>query len=251
MEIKDQREVICKSEDCNEVITQIKDKYYKWSINTYCKECKSKQTLKTKGQKTIEDKTKGEVFSMYASDKSARSGIQYDAKRRYDLKDRPKKCKICGYDKFYFVTHIKPVNDFKPEVPIKVINSESNTLALCKNCDTEMKKNLKSSKPCTPPPAINMTKDEFYSQKKTRTYLRTVLATHARKTFLSSGKPAICSNCGYSKYIEVAHIKAVKDFPGDTQIKEINHPTNLKGLCGNCHYAVDKGIIEIAGMTKS
>lgn len=48
-----------------------------------------------------------------------------------------------------------------------------------------------------------------------------------------------CTECGYSKHVEVAHIKPVSSFTDDTLISVINHPSNLKVLCPNCHWEFD------------
>jgi hypothetical protein len=42
-----------------------------------------------------------------------------------------------------------------------------------------------------------------------------------------------CSHCGYDKHVEIAHIKAIKDFSLNT------HPTNIIALCPNCHWEFD------------
>lgn len=48
-----------------------------------------------------------------------------------------------------------------------------------------------------------------------------------------------CEKCGYDKHINVCHIKAIKNhLPTDT-IAKINSPTNLIGLCPNCHWELD------------
>ncbi len=48
-----------------------------------------------------------------------------------------------------------------------------------------------------------------------------------------------CSNCHYNKHVEIAHIKAIGDFPQDTLISIINSVDNLKPLCPNCHWEFD------------
>jgi HNH endonuclease len=53
-----------------------------------------------------------------------------------------------------------------------------------------------------------------------------------------SNKERICK-CGYSKHVEICHIKEVKSFPDDAKIKEINDPSNLLYLCPNCHWEFD------------
>jgi hypothetical protein len=60
---------------------------------------------------------------------------------------------------------------------------------------------------------------------------------HARK--IMKNEPQICIICGYSKHVEVAHRKDIKDFSSTTLIKEINDKKNLILLCPNCHWEFD------------
>lgn len=48
-----------------------------------------------------------------------------------------------------------------------------------------------------------------------------------------------CRQCGYSKHVEIAHIKPISEYPEDTKISIINHPDNLIPLCPNCHWEFD------------
>lgn len=59
----------------------------------------------------------------------------------------------------------------------------------------------------------------------------------SRKKGLSLFKE--CSNCGYSKHIEIAHIKPVSEFRDDQKISEVNAKENLLALCPNCHWEFD------------
>jgi len=54
-----------------------------------------------------------------------------------------------------------------------------------------------------------------------------------------------CQVCGYSKHVEVCHIKPISDFDNTTLISEINHESNLYILCPNCHWEFDHGILTI------
>jgi hypothetical protein len=53
------------------------------------------------------------------------------------------------------------------------------------------------------------------------------------------GEEQVCEECGYSKHIEVCHIKPIHAFPLSTMLSEINHRDNLKILCPNCHWEFD------------
>lgn len=70
---------------------------------------------------------------------------------------------------------------------------------------------------------------------------------HARKTYLESGRPQLCCNCGYDKHFEVCHIKDICDFCPSCLIAEINAPDNLIALCPNCHWELDHGHLKVGG----
>lgn len=67
----------------------------------------------------------------------------------------------------------------------------------------------------------------------------------ARKIFYEHNKQFSCKNCGYNKHIEVCHIKAINSYSDDTKISEINALSNLIGLCPNCHWEFDNGLLDI------
>jgi hypothetical protein len=48
-----------------------------------------------------------------------------------------------------------------------------------------------------------------------------------------------CVICGYSKHVEVCHIKDIADFPDTATIEEINQESNVIGLCPNHHWEFD------------
>ena len=52
----------------------------------------------------------------------------------------------------------------------------------------------------------------------------------------------ICKHCGYSKHVEVCHIKAISEYPPDTKLSAINDPSNLLLLCPNCHWEFDNAL---------
>ena len=54
-----------------------------------------------------------------------------------------------------------------------------------------------------------------------------------------------CQQCGYDKFVDVSHIKAVKDFPNSALLSEINHPSNLLCLCPNHHHEYDYGLLTL------
>lgn len=55
----------------------------------------------------------------------------------------------------------------------------------------------------------------------------------------------VCAICGFDVYVECCHIKAIVDFPLETQVKDVNTPTNLIYLCPNHHKMLDKGLLQV------
>jgi hypothetical protein len=74
---------------------------------------------------------------------------------------------------------------------------------------------------------------------------RTVITKHARDTYRSTKNSAKCEVCDYDHHVVVCHIKSVASFPDTATIAEINHPDNLVGLCPNCHWDLDHGLLKL------
>lgn len=67
----------------------------------------------------------------------------------------------------------------------------------------------------------------------------------ARMAYKRANLSRVCKNCGYSKFIEVCHIKPIASFEKTTTINIVNHITNLIGLCPNCHWELDHGLLTL------
>lgn len=67
----------------------------------------------------------------------------------------------------------------------------------------------------------------------------------ARTKYRESGKPLVCSRCGYSKHVEICHIRSISSFDGSATISEINSFENLITLCRNCHWELDHGSLTL------
>lgn len=75
---------------------------------------------------------------------------------------------------------------------------------------------------------------------KSRKYQpHSVIRIHAQKIYFKNFTKIECVKCGYSKHIEVGHIKAIKDSAPTDRLLTINDPSNLLGLCPNCHWEFD------------
>ena len=61
----------------------------------------------------------------------------------------------------------------------------------------------------------------------------------------SKSLPDECAHCGYSKHVEICHIKPVCSFPDDALLSEVNNINNLVKLCGNCHWEFDNNLINL------
>jgi predicted nucleic acid-binding Zn ribbon protein len=70
------------------------------------------------------------------------------------------------------------------------------------------------------------------------------LRQDARRQYLLAF-PYRCARCGYDKHIEVCHRRALTSFPLDTPIAVVNSLENLIGLCPNCHWEFDHGLLQL------
>lgn len=68
---------------------------------------------------------------------------------------------------------------------------------------------------------------------------------HARSVAMRAGKLDTCFICGYSLFVECCHIKPVSGFSLSTTLSEVNHESNLIGLCPNHHWELDNGLLQV------
>lgn len=66
----------------------------------------------------------------------------------------------------------------------------------------------------------------------------------ARRLYARSDKPKCCANCGYTKHYEICHIKAIESHALETPMSVVNGLNNLIALCPNCHWELDKGLLQ-------
>lgn len=67
----------------------------------------------------------------------------------------------------------------------------------------------------------------------------------AHNFYNTFGKSCSCANCGYSKHVELCHIKAITDFDKSESVWECNKPENIIFLCPNCHWELDYGDLSV------
>lgn len=68
---------------------------------------------------------------------------------------------------------------------------------------------------------------------------------HARKILENLNLQKQCKSCGYNRYVETCHIKAITSFADDDLVSTINDPSNLVYLCPTCHWEFDNGLLTL------
>lgn len=117
----------------------------------------------------------------------------------------------------------------------------------CIGCSKPIRKSTLRCQPChtlTLSEDMSLQDAEYHNHGKQSTHA--LVRARARAKAKPEGKP--CINCGYSKHVEVCHIKPVSSFPKTAMLSEINSKDNLVILCPNCHWEFDHGLLQLAGM---
>lgn len=103
-------------------------------------------------------------------------------------------------------------------------------------------------------PLADRTMGEVIGEAKTDSKIwwraRIHIGNHARRAFGKSGLPKACRVCGYDKHVEIAHKKAVMEFPDTALISEINAITNLGPLCRNHHWEQEHNVLTPEDLAK-
>lgn len=81
----------------------------------------------------VENRTKGELFSIRSNWQSARTAIRNHANIIYRRSGKNYDCYVCGYSKHVQICHIQSVSTFPSAALVKEINAVSNLVALCPN----------------------------------------------------------------------------------------------------------------------
>jgi len=90
-----------------------------------------------------------------------------------------------------------------------------------------------------------VTKKEYFDIKGVYHKFRAVIRKHAQYVYEKNDGDKTCNICGYSKHIQVCHIKSVSSFSDDDLVTDINSKDNLIGLCPNHHWEYDNGLINL------
>lgn len=118
---------------------------------------------------------------------------------------------------------------------------------ICKNKFTIKRLRKYCSNDCRRQARINklITKGQLYINCKDWQSARATIRKMAFVTFNRSSKPKRCIICNYDKHIEVAHIKAVKDFGDNVLLCNINDINNLVALCPTHHWEYDNDMLSL------
>jgi len=113
---------------------------------------------------------------------------------------------------------------------------------LCEHHYQEYQKNKKEY-------ILNLSIEDYTSRESIKRLHPSSKFAHIRGLCRSWNKEKTklpCFVCGYSKHVELAHIRPVSSFDKTAKIKEVNHPDNVVQLCPNCHWEFDNGLITLA-----
>lgn len=152
----------------------------------------------------------------------------------------PKFCKCCGKP----LPWEKRRNKYCSNSCAAKINNKGVTRNQKNATDVLEEKKLKRIK------IEDKTKGELFSNNKNWQSARSSIRRSAQKIFKKSGKECKCILCGYDKYIEVAHVKAVSEFDNSSLISEINNINNLVPLCPNHHWEFDNNRLDEKDLNK-
>lgn len=124
----------------------------------------------------------------------------------------------------------------------------------CKRCGKEISYrtrggNLYRKKYCGKCLGLSYKADCRVGDKRRKDVRRQDIQNDARRVYALSGKPYKCLECGYSRHVNVSHIKPVASFSWNTLVRIINAEENLVALCPTHHWEFDHGYLKkiIAG----
>lgn len=167
---------------------------------------------------------------------SVACGNAFRAQKTVNLVQKNSVCKECSASFEYTIKRNFKARVFCKEA-CRVKYSKKNSLCKAKS----------TSKPMAYVSAL--TKKEIFEKRSSWQSARSSIQKMATKIFFKLNKKS-CEFCGYSKHIEVCHIKSVSSFSEFSTLKEINSPSNLIGLCPNHHEEFDAGILTIEEIRK-
>jgi hypothetical protein len=113
-----------------------------------------------------------------------------------------------------------------------------------KLCEKHYRERLLSQKEAL----LNLTLEDYTNRDCIKKLHPSSKFAHIRGLCRSWNKDKLklpCHICGYSKHVELAHIKPLSSFPQNALLREVNSPDNIIQLCPNCHWEFDNFLIDI------
>ena len=123
----------------------------------------------------------------------------------------------------------------------KIIPKRKKVLGNCKKCNCEIQKNRMYCKLCRLPEDMTLEQAMYNDSIKSSAYA--LVRSRARSTDKIKNTKS-CEICGYDKHVEACHIKPIHSYPKSTLISVINSDENIIGLCRNCHWEFDNGLLN-------
>lgn len=111
---------------------------------------------------------------------------------------------------------------------------------ICKTCNIQIRSDVTYCSFCWKQKVISddITLGEAIYTKHHKSSAFALVREKARRIARNNNMTS-CEICGYSKHVEIAHIKSISSFSTDTLLSVINSLSNLKALCPNCHWEFD------------
>ena len=104
---------------------------------------------------------------------------------------------------------------------------------VCYICNTSISKQKRVCKGCT----LDINQATLKDLLRVGTYKYDRI--HSRASYIRKERPKLCERCGYTRHVEVCHIRPVSSFGMNDKLSEINSRDNLLLLCPNCHWELD------------
>lgn len=118
---------------------------------------------------------------------------------------------------------------------------------ICKSCDNLIKSGRAYCSVCRKNKielSNKRTIKELIVTNHHRTSAYAKIRDHARNRYNNSLKPKFCVICGYSKALDICHIKPISSFKDTDSIDKVNHINNLIALCKNHHWELDHNLLD-------
>ncbi len=117
-------------------------------------------------------------------------------------------------------------------------------IRLCKKCKSDINRRDWKDNRFLCEECSDKSKTDLYRIGELKDFKR-VISENARRVYYKSNKPKHCVVCGYDKHFDVCHVKAIKEFPPNAVVSEVNCIDNLVALCKNHHWEFDSGLITL------